>query len=75
MQIVFNHMEIDKIHEILERELLDLRVGIRHADAPDYKKRIYEEEILLTILHKKFAVAALFAPRAVERFEQSTIIE
>jgi hypothetical protein len=66
MQIVFDGREVEKIHEMLERELADLRADILHAGASDNKMRLAEEETLLMILHKKFAVAALFAPRAVE---------
>ncbi|HEX8637495.1 MAG TPA: hypothetical protein VF692_05490 [Pyrinomonadaceae bacterium] len=66
MQIVFDGIEVEKIHEMLERELADLRADIRRAGEADNKMRLAEEETLLMILHKKFAVAALFAPRAVE---------
>jgi hypothetical protein len=76
MQIVFDGREVEKINEMLERELADLRAKIRHEGASDDKMRLAEEEILLIILHKKFAVAAfLFAPRAVEKFESSAFIE
>lgn len=75
MQIVFDGREVEKIHEILERELCDLRAEIRCAGAAGDKKQFVEEENLLVILHKKFAVAALFVPRAAENFEPSAFFE
>ncbi|HEX8637057.1 MAG TPA: hypothetical protein VF692_03265, partial [Pyrinomonadaceae bacterium] len=75
MQIVFDGKEVKKIHEMLERELADLRADRRRAEAAENEIQVVEEETLLMILHKKFAVAALFAPRAVEKFEASAFNE
>lgn len=64
MQIVFDSREVQKIYEILGRELANLRSEIRLVGAAGGKKQLVDEEALLVIMHKKFAVAVLFAPQS-----------